>query len=145
MPIVRYCTERIAKFQENSSMELRRHPESEIMTELKQSSFAPQKLIALRSAGMHTVRFEFIKRLLQINAQITTLSIYWEDGRNFFQIPIVQKAVRKLVFASTPRVSGKFDEMSLLCYACDAEAKAIVDAEVDRMIAVIRDYWLKSS
>jgi len=130
---------------ENSSMELRLHPDSETMTGLKQSSFAPQKLIEMRAKGMHMVRFEFIKRLLNINAQITTLSIYWEDGRNFFQIPIVQKAVRKLVFASTPRVSGKFNEMSLLCYASDADAKATVDAEIDRMIAVIRDYWLKQA
>ncbi len=126
-------------------MELCLNPGLETLIELKQSSIAPQELIELRSKGMHIVRLEFIKRLLQFNVQITTLSIYWEDGRNFFQIPSVENAVRKLVFASTPRVSGKFDDMSLLCYADDAEVKVIVDAEIDRMIAVIRDYWLKQS
>lgn len=126
-------------------MELCLNPGFETLIELKQSSIAPQELIELRSKGMHIVRLEFIKRLLQSNIQITTLSIYWEDGRNFFQIPLVKNAARKLVFASTPRVSGKFDDMSLLCYAGDAEVKVIVDAEIDRMIAVIRDYWLKQS
>ena len=97
----------------------------------------PQKLIELRSKGMHTVRFEFIVRLLRLNTQIITLSIYWEDGREFMQIPTVQNERRKLVYASAPRVSGHFDDMALLCYAHDPEAKSKVDAELDRMVAAI--------
>lgn len=115
------------------------------MTGSKLSSFAPQKLIELRSRGMHMVRFEFTKRLLQISTRTTTLSIYWEDGRNFFRIPIMENAVRKLVFASTPRVTGQFDDMSLMGYDDDAEARATVDAELDQMIAAIEAYWLKQS
>ena len=34
---------------------------------------APQELIELRSKGIHTVRFEFIVRLLRLNTQIITL------------------------------------------------------------------------
>lgn len=116
----------------------------ETITALKQrAALPPQKLIELRSSGMQKVRFEFITRLLGLNIQITTLSIYWEDGRNFMQIPTVENALRKLVCASAPRVTGTFDDMSLLCYPYDPEARAIVDAELDRMVAVIADFWLK--
>lgn len=100
----------------------------------------PQRLIELRSKGMHTVRFEFIVRLLRLNTQIITLSIYWEDGREFMQIPSVQNLQRKLVYASVPRVHGLFDDRALLCYAHDAEAKSRIDAELDRMVATIGEH-----
>ena len=79
----------------------------ESLRALKQGiPLAPQKLVEKRSKGMHTVRFEFIVRLLRLNTQIITLSIYWEDGREFMQIPASQNVQRKLVYASEPRVSG---------------------------------------
>ena len=113
----------------------------ETIAALKQGApLPPQKLIELRSKGMHTVRFEFIVRLLRLNTQIITLSIYWEDGREFMQIPAVQNVERKLVYASEPRVHGLFDDMALLCYPHDAAAKAKVDAELDRMVEVIGEY-----
>lgn len=113
----------------------------ETITALKQGApLAPQKLVELRSKGMHTVRFEFIVRLLRLNTQIITLSIYWEDGREFMQIPAVQNTQRKLVYASEARVSGQFDDMDLLCYPLDPAAKSRVDAELDRMVAAIGDY-----
>jgi len=118
----------------------------ESIAALKQGDpLAPQKLIELRSKGMHTVRFEFIVRLLRLNTQIITLSIYWEDGRDFMQIPTVQNAQRKLVYASAPRVSGLFDDMSLLCYAYDPDAKEKVDVELDRMVAAIGSHARKTS
>ena len=113
----------------------------ETITALQQGvPLPPQKLIELRSKGMHTVRFEFIVRLLRLNTQIITLSIYWEDGREFMQIPSVQNVERKLVYASEPRVHGLFDDMALLCYPHDAAAKAKIDAELDRMVEVIGEY-----
>jgi hypothetical protein len=118
----------------------------ETITALKQGApLASQKLVELRSKGMHTVRFEFIVRLLRLNTQIITLSIYWEDGREFVQIPAVQNVQRKLVYASEPRVSGFFDDISLLCYPLDPDAKAKVDAELDRMVAAIADYGRRAS
>jgi len=118
----------------------------ETIAALKQGTpLPPQKLIELRSKGMHTVRFEFIVRLLRLNTQIITLSIYWEDGREFMQIPVVQNVERKLVYASEPRVHGLFDDMSLLCYPHDAAAKAKVDAELDRMVEVIGEYGRRVS
>ena len=118
----------------------------ETITALKQGApLASQKLVELRSKGMHTVRFEFIVRLLRLNTQIITLSIYWEDGREFVQVPAVQNVQRKLVYASEPRVSGFFDDISLLCYPLDPEAKAKVDAELDRMVAAIADYGRRAA
>ena len=110
----------------------------ETITALKAGAPLPsQKLIELRSKGMHTVRFEFIVRLLRLDTQIITLSIYWEDGREFMQIPAVQNAQRKLVYASVPRVSGQFDDLALLCYPYDSDSKAVVEAELDRMVSMI--------
>ncbi len=110
----------------------------ETITALKAGAPLPsQKLIELRSKGMHTVRFEFIVRLLRLDTQIITLSIYWEDGREFMQIPAVQNAQRKLVYASVPRVSGQFDDLALLCYPYDSDSKAMVEAELDRMVSTI--------
>lgn len=105
----------------------------------------PQKLIELRSKGMHTVRFEFIVRLLRLNTQIITLSIYWEDGREFMQIPSVQNTERKLVYASEPRVHGLFSDIDLLCYPHDSAAKTRVDAALDRMVERIGSHGQKSA
>ena len=105
--------------------------------------FPSQKLIELRSKGMHAVRFEFIVRLLRLDTQIITLSIYWEDGREFMQIPSVQNVQRKLVYASDPRVSGQFDDMALLCYPNDPDSKAQVESELERMVAGIEQLTSK--
>ncbi len=118
----------------------------ETITALKSGAPLPaQKLVELRSKGMHTVRFEFIVRLLRLDAQIITLSIYWEDGRDFMQIPSVQNVRRKLVYASEPRVSGSFDDLALLCYPYDTESKAAVEAELDRMVTLIGEHCKLSS
>ena len=117
----------------------------ETITALKSGAPLPsQKLIELRSKGMHTVRFEFIVRLLRLDTQIITLSIYWEDGREFMQIPSVQNVQRKLVYASEPRVSGSFNDLALLCYPYDLESKVAVEAELDRMVGLIGDHGRKS-
>ena len=110
----------------------------ETVTVLEQSKpLPPHNLIERRFKGMQAIRLEFVSRLMRLNIQIITLSIYWEDGRNFMNIPVVQNAQRKLVCASVPRVSGKFDDMALLGYTYDPDAKAKADAELDRMVAVI--------
>jgi len=115
--------------------------DQETVAALKRGTpLTPQRLIEMRSKGMHTVRFEFIVRLLRLNTQIITLSIYWEDGREFMQVPTVQNTQRKLVYASEPRVAGLFDDLSLLCYPLDPDAKTRVDAELDRMVKAIGGY-----
>lgn len=109
------------------------------------TSLTPQRLIEMRSKGMHTVRFEFIVRLLRLNTQVITLSIFWEDGREFMHVPSVQNTRRRLVYASEPRVAGLFDDLSLLCYPLDPEAKTQVDAELDRMVMAISAYAGRSA
>lgn len=114
----------------------------ETVTVLEQPKLLPpHNPTAWRFKGMQAIRLEFVLRLMRLDIQIITLSIYWEDGRNFMNIPEVQNAHRKLVCASVPRVSGKFDDMVLLGYTCDPDAKAKADAELDRMVAVVRDLW----
>ena len=100
---------------------------------------ATDKLIELRAKGMHAVRFEFIIRLLRLDTQILTLSIYWDSGRAFMKDPVVTDMRRKLVYAGDPRVSGSFSDLALLCYPYDADARAEVDAELNRMVAAIGD------
>jgi hypothetical protein len=104
------------------------------------SPLPQQKLIELRFKGMQTVRFEFIVRLMQLKIEIYTLSIYWEDGRNFSQRPTLQNGACKLVYASAVRVSGEFEDISLLRYSHDPGVKAELDAELDRMVAAIGNF-----
>ncbi len=105
------------------------------------SALPQQKLMELRFRGMQAIRFEFIVRLMQLKIEIYTLSIYWEDRRNSMHLPTVQKSPCKLVFASAVRVSGEFEDISLLRYAHDREVTAKVDAELDRMVTVIDDFF----
>ena len=106
---------------------------------------SPEQVIAQRSKGMHSIRFEFITRLLSLNTQITTLSIYWEDGRAFRELPVIQPVQRRLVSASSPRVTGLFDDPWLLCYHNDAEVQNKVHAELDRMVAMIAEQNSRSA
>lgn len=105
------------------------------------SPLPPKKLMELRFKGMQAVRFEFIVRLMQLKIEIYTLSIYWEDGRNFMRLPTLQKGTCKLVYASAVRVSGEFEDISLLRYPHDPGVKAALDAELDRMVAVIGNFF----
>lgn len=97
-------------------------------------------MVTLRAKGMQAIRFEFITRLLGLNTQIIMLSIYWEDAQEFRSIPHVQPVMRKLVNASNPRVRGLFDDRWLLFYPEDADVRARVHAELDRMIAAIVEH-----
>lgn len=113
----------------------------EAIDDLGGSPLPQQTLMELRFKGMQAVRFEFIVRLMQLKIEIYTLSIYWEDGRNFMLLPTLQKGTCKLVFASTIRVSGEFEDISLLRYPHDSVAKAKLDVELDRMVAVIGNFF----
>ncbi|MGE0559235.1 MAG: hypothetical protein AB7E73_08185 [Burkholderiales bacterium] len=120
--------------------------ENNIVEAIHQGSpLPPETVIDWRATGMQKVRLELITRLLRLNIQIITLSIYWEDGRSIAQRPTLQKIPLKLVYATMPRVTGKFDDANLLCYTHDAESRAVVDAEIDRMVAVIADFLHRQS
>jgi len=97
------------------------------------------RIIPLRSKGMHSIRFEFVVRLLRTGLQVDTLSIYWERGHEFLLRQSVENASRKLVLGRASQVVGAFPDMWLLCYPDDEEVKVLVEQEIERMIQLVRD------
>jgi hypothetical protein len=92
------------------------------------------RVIQLRSLGMHSVRFEFVVRLLRSSLKVDTLSIYWEQGSEFMLRPNVESAARRLVLGRRKHVSGEFADLWLLCYPDDEEIRHRVEQEIDRMV-----------
>ena len=92
------------------------------------------RVVQLRSMGMHSIRFEFVVRLLRSSRRVDTLSIYWEQGTDFMLKPDVEKAQRRLVLGRRKHVSGEFEDLWLLCYPDDAEIRQLVEREIDRMV-----------
>lgn len=92
------------------------------------------RVVQLRSMGMHSIRFEFVVRLLRSSLKMDTLSIYWERGTEFMLKPNVETATRRLVLGRRKHVSGEFADLWLLCYPDDEEIRQRVDREIDRMV-----------
>ena len=92
------------------------------------------RVVQLRSMGMHSIRFEFVVRLLRSSPRVDTLSIYWENGTDFMLRPDVESARRRLVLGRRKHVSGEFEDLWLLCYPDDAEVRQRVEQEIDRMV-----------
>jgi hypothetical protein len=92
------------------------------------------RVVQLRSLGMHSIRFEFVVRLLRSSLKVDTLSIYWEQGNEFMLKPNVESAMRRLVFGRRKHVSGEFADLWLLCYPDDEEIRMRVEQEIDRMV-----------
>jgi len=93
------------------------------------------RVVQLRSLGMHSIRFEFVVRLLRSSLKVDTLSIYWEQGTEFMLKPSVESLPRRLVLGRRKHVSGEFADLWLLCYPEDDEIKQLVEREIDRMVA----------
>lgn len=92
------------------------------------------RVVQLRSMGMHSIRFEFVVRLLRSSLRVDTLSIYWEQGNDFMLKPDVENTQRRLVLGRRKHVSGEFEDIWLLCYPDDAEIRQLVEREIDRMV-----------
>jgi hypothetical protein len=101
-------------------------------------SLPSHRVVQLRSMGMHSIRFEFVVRLLQSELKVNTLSIYWEHGAEFMLKREVESTSRRLVLGRRNRVSGDFADLWLLCYPDDEEIKKSVEQEVDRMVEQMR-------
>lgn len=97
------------------------------------------RVVQLRSMGMHSIRFEFVVRLLRSGLNVDTLSIYWEHGNEFMLKREMEDARRRLVLGRRNRVSGDFSDLWLLCYPDDEEIKNLVEQEVDRMVERMRE------
>lgn len=96
------------------------------------------RIIPLRSKGMHSIRFEFVVRLLRTSLTVDTLSIYWERGHEFLLKQEVEDEKRRLVLGRANAVYGEFPDLWLLCYPEDDEIKRLVEQEIERMIAQVR-------
>jgi hypothetical protein len=96
------------------------------------------RVVQLRSMGMHSIRFEFVVRLLRSGLNVDTLSIYWEQGAEFMLKGVVENTRRRLVLGRRNRASGDFADLWLLCYPDDEEIKQSVEQEVDRMVERMR-------
>lgn len=92
------------------------------------------RVVQLRSMGMHSIRFEFVVRLLRSGLKVDTLSIYWEHGTEFMLKREVEDVRRRLVLGRRKRVVGEFPDLWLLCYPDDEEAKRQVEQELDGMV-----------
>lgn len=102
---------------------------------LKSGESVPShRVVQLRSMGMHSIRFEFVVRLLRSGLKVDTLSIYWENGTEFMLKRDVEPVRRRLVLGRRKRVAGDFSDLWLLCYPDDEEIKRSVEHELDRMV-----------
>ena len=97
------------------------------------------RIVQLRSMGMHSVRFEFVVRLLRSGLKVDTLSIYWEHGTEFMLKREVEEARRRLVLGRRQRVSGEFPDLWLLCYPDDEETRQSVEEVIDRMVSRVSE------
>ena len=103
------------------------------------------RVVQLRSLGMHSIRFEFVVRLLRSSLKVDTLSIYWEQGNEFMLKPNVESAMRRLVFGRRKHVSGEFADLWLLCYPDDEEIRKRVEQEIDRMVEQVSGQGMQVS
>lgn len=97
------------------------------------------RVVQLRSMGMHSVRFEFVVRLLRSGLKVDTLSIYWEHGTEFMLKREVEEARRRLVLGRRKRVTGDFPDLWLLCYPDDEEVKQSVERVIESMVEQVRE------
>ena len=102
-------------------------------------SVPSHRVVQLRSMGMHSIRFEFVVRLLRSGLKVDTLSIYWENGTEFMLKRDLEKVRRRLVLGRRKRVAGDFPDLWLLCYPDDEEIKRSVEQELDRMVEKVQD------
>lgn len=92
------------------------------------------RVVQLRSMGMHSIRHEFVVRLLRSSLRMDTLSIYWEQGNDFMLKRSVESVHRRLVLGRRKHVSGEFADLWLLCYPDDEQIRELVEQEIDRMV-----------
>lgn len=97
------------------------------------------RVVQLRSMGMHSIRFEFVVRLLHSGLKVDTLSIYWDQGTEFMLKREIENLRRRLVLGRRLRISGEFPDLWLLCYPDDEEIKRSVEQEIDRMVERARE------
>lgn len=99
----------------------------------------PHRIVQLRAMGMHSIRFEFVVRLLRSGLKVDTLSIFWEQGTEFMLKRELEDTRRRLVLGRRKHVSGTFPDLWLVCYPDDPEIKQSVERELDSMVEKVRE------
>ena len=99
----------------------------------------PHRIVQLRAMGMHSIRFEFVVRLLRSGLKVDTLSIYWDHGTEFMLRRELEDARRRLVLGRRKRVAGTFPDLWLLCYPDDEETRESVEGVLDRMVRTVAE------
>src|SRR5688572_32545267 len=97
------------------------------------------RIVQLRSMGMHSIRFEFVVRLLRSGLKVDTLSIYWDHGTEFMLKREVEPVSRRLVLGRRRRVTGDFPDLWLLCYPDDSETRAEVEGVLESMVQSVAE------
>jgi hypothetical protein len=111
----------------------------EIKTLKEGGALPAHRVVQLRSMGMHSIRFEFVVRLLRSGLKVDTLSIYWEQGAEFMLKRDVENVPRRLVLGRRQRVTGDFRDAWLLCYPDDTEAREAVESVLERMVQSVAE------
>lgn len=111
----------------------------EIKTLKEGGALPAHRIVQLRSMGMHSIRFEFVVRLLRSGQKVDTLSIYWEHGTGFMLKREVEDARRRLVLGRRKRVTGDFRDLWLLCYPDDEESRESVEGVLERMVQTVAE------
>src|SRR4029078_13391777 len=107
---------------------------------LKAEELLPaHRVVQLRSMGMHSIRFEFVVRLLRSGLKVDNPSVYWEQGSEFMLKREVGDDRRRLVLGRRLRVTGDFRDIWLLCYPDDPESRAAVEREVEHMVQSVAE------
>ncbi len=110
------------------------------ITALKAGEVLPaHRVVQLRSMGMHSIRFEFVVRLLRSGLKVDTLSIYWEQGTEFMLKREVEDLRRRLVLGRRKRILGEFSDLWLLCYPDDDDVKHSVEQVIEGMVEQVRE------
>ena len=107
---------------------------------LKAEEMLPaHRVVQLRSMGMHSIRFEFVVRLLRSGLKVDTLSIYWEHGTEFMLKREVENVRRRLILGRRKRVSGDFPDLWLMCYPDDEDVRQSVEGIIEEMVNKVRE------
>ncbi|HKU69976.1 MAG TPA: hypothetical protein VJQ51_03970 [Burkholderiales bacterium] len=107
---------------------------------LKAEELLPaHRIVQLRSMGMHSIRFEFVVRLLRSGLKVDTLSIYWDRGTEFMLKREVENARRRLILGRRKRVTGDFPDLWLMCYPDDEDVRQSVEQVIEGMVNQVRE------
>ena len=107
---------------------------------LKAEELLPaHRIVQLRSMGMHSIRFEFVVRLLRSGLKVDTLSIYWDHGTEFMLKREVENVRRRLILGRRNRVTGDFSDLWLMCYPDDEDVRQSVEQVIEGMVNQVRE------